>query len=119
MVFSYDDMRRRSEEAAAALGQPRFYRDLDRELRRTKSLADTSAAIARARQAIADRGDRLGHGLYHAEKVAIEAGAIVYRETSSNGDAEHLAALAVTAGYLHDIRRDEKDHPEKGAVRRA
>ncbi|HOW81379.1 MAG TPA: hypothetical protein PK573_02360 [Spirochaetota bacterium] len=115
MPYSYDQLRRSSFLLAEKSATPRFYRDLRGELEDSRALESAFPVITLARKTIADSGDSLGHGLYHAEKVAIEAGAIVRREMQPGPERDRLSALAVAAGYLHDIRRSEKSHPEKGA----
>ena len=44
-----------------------------------------------------------------------DAAAIVYCEAGFNGRSDRLAENGMIAGYLHDIMRDESDHPRKGA----
>jgi len=63
--------------------------------------------------------ENLGHGAEHAEKVSVEAGALVYREGDklSLDDASRREAtiLAEIAGLLHDLCRGEKDHSQASA----
>ena len=115
MAYSFDELRRNAGILAGKTRVPKFYTDLRAEIEASRELAHTSTVIGLARKTISDSGDSLGHGFYHAEKVAIEAGAIVFRETAPGPERDRLAELAITAGYLHDIRRSEKNHPEKGA----
>ena len=60
-----------------------------------------------------------GHGLDHAEKVAVEAGALAYIEAarfSLEDSAEREAGiLAQIAGLLHDLQRGEKNHAQASA----
>lgn len=63
--------------------------------------------------------DDYGHGMGHAEKVAIDAGTLAIIESRRAGEAQdrvrrHLL-MAQCAGLLHDIRRKEAFHAEKGA----
>jgi len=60
----------------------------------------------------------MGHGLGHATKVAVDAGAIIFIErgaTDTVGKTRRLVALAHVAGVLHDIRREEREHARTGA----
>jgi hypothetical protein len=61
----------------------------------------------------------MGHGLGHAEKVALDAGAIAAvegaRANFSDRQVEQLLLLAHCAGLLHDIRRRHSHHAVKGA----
>lgn len=63
--------------------------------------------------------NNLGHGLGHAEKVALDAGAIAAVEANradfSRRRIDHLVLLAHCAGLLHDIRRRHRHHAVKGA----
>ncbi len=108
-------VREKAREISKALGDPAFYRDKARELERSGERAGLSSAVAFARGVVRERGDALGHGFSHAESVALEAGAIVYAETGFGPGSDALADIALIAGYFHDIRRNERDHPEKAA----
>ncbi|HOO73381.1 MAG TPA: HD domain-containing protein [Spirochaetota bacterium] len=115
MTYSYNQLRHETRLISEKFGKPRFYRDLRDELDRAASVAESSAMVRMARDAIAGSGDSLGHGFYHARMVAIESGAIVFSEAGTGPDRDWLAELVMAAGFLHDIRRNEKDHPAKGA----
>jgi hypothetical protein len=58
--------------------------------------------------------DNMGHGLHHAEKVSLDAGALVLIVCHNAGRTEQetarLLLLAQCAGLLHDIRRKQKNH---------
>jgi hypothetical protein len=67
---------------------------------------------------VEERGDRLGHGLDHSAKVAVESGALVLIESGpdiSRAELQRRVRLAHLAGILHDIRRDEENHARCGA----
>jgi hypothetical protein len=55
----------------------------------------------------------------HAEKVAVEAGALAYREGAAlfpeASRRREAVVLAQVAGLLHDLRRGEKDHARASA----
>ncbi|MBL0712740.1 MAG: HD domain-containing protein, partial [Desulfosarcina sp.] len=90
--------------------------------------------IEQARQAMAGHGlladlralvrstieNDFGHGLAHAHKVAVDAGALVLIEGHLAGldpvSSERKLLVVQTAGLLHDICRKEKHHAEAGAV---
>lgn len=61
----------------------------------------------------------VGHGLGHAKKVALDAGAIAAVEGAaadlSDRQTDHLILLAHCAGLLHDIRRRQRQHAARGA----
>jgi hypothetical protein len=60
-----------------------------------------------------------GHGMDHANKVAVDAGALVAIEGKRNAyspsRAAHLVRTAQCAGLFHDIRRKEEHHARKSA----
>ncbi len=90
--------------------------------------------IERARQTLQGRGlledirslvhktieDDFGHGLIHAHKVALDAGALMLIECERMGIdapvAERNLILVQAAGLLHDMRRKERHHAKAGAV---
>ncbi len=109
------------EETKNFLGQrlPKFYSDLSSELNYAKRLFFEHPLIRRCcEDVIPFIRDQFGHGVEHAKKVAIEAGAIVLAEsfTQHTRETKHLVLLAELAGLLHDICRLEEDHATKGAI---
>lgn len=103
---------------AAELGSPRFYRQHDREMQRSRQLFEQAPMVSQCLGIVEAYGDCFGHGLLHVRKVAVDAGAIILAELDSAplmADAERLILLAHLAGLLHDIRRAEKDHARAGA----
>jgi hypothetical protein len=117
----YDEMMDSSRRIAAAFPDPYFYRACARELTDSLRIYRQTLLVARCRQAVAqDLARNPGHGLDHAEKVAVEAGALVLREGARIGlevaDTEEVAALAHVAGLLHDMLRGDKEHARRGAV---
>jgi hypothetical protein len=63
--------------------------------------------------------DNMGHGLHHAERVSLDAGALVLivadKARLPAPQAERMLLLAHFAGLLHDIMRREKNHALVGA----
>lgn len=107
--------RQKAQDIADELAVPLFYADKAAELERADVIASDSRPILHARAIMKLRGGVLGHGYGHAHRVALEAGAIVYSEYGINPRADRLVRNILIAGYLHDIKRDEKDHPERAA----
>jgi hypothetical protein len=107
-----------SRRIAAEVGTPRFYREKEREVALSRELFASEPLVGEAMRIVGERGDCLGHGLTHVRKVAIDAGALILVEEGggfSDGRVQRLVLLAHLAGLLHDIRRAEKDHAERGA----
>ncbi len=116
--LSYEKARCLSRRIAAAVGAPRFYKERDAEIVLSgRMYRDDTSATACAR-IVEERGDRLGHGLDHAAKVAVEGGALVMIESGPDiprAELLRLVRLAHLAGILHDIRREEENHARCGA----
>ena len=99
---------------------PNFYRDVASENRLSSQLFETDQTVAEVRQFVERHiEDDFGHGMAHAVKVALEAGALVLVEGRHAGvseDTSHrLVKLAHCAGLFHDIKRKQKDHAAEGA----
>lgn len=114
----YLQAREIARRITAEVGEPVFY-GLQREAVETSGrLFREQPLVQRAIAALGADPDRIGHGLNHVTKVALDAGAIILVERDNGGRSEQvrrLVALAHVAGVLHDIRREEKDHARKGA----
>jgi HD superfamily phosphohydrolase YqeK len=104
-----------SERIAAEFPPPRFYVEKSREVALSQELFLAHPAVQAALQVILEREDRLGHGISHVRKVAVDAGALVFIENGDSHQAERLVFLAHLAGVLHDIKREERDHAQRGA----
>jgi len=116
----YEEMIIASQEIAASFPQPSFYVCCREPLNLSRSLFDEDAQVMRCRTLVHNElKEDLGHGIDHSEKVALEAGALAYIEGGRLSLEESLRCeaclLAQTAGLLHDLRRDEKDHAKASA----
>ena len=64
--------------------------------------------------------DDFGHGLDHAVKVAVDAGALMIIENklvgSSNDFINRRVIIVQCAALLHDIKRKQENHAVKGAA---
>jgi hypothetical protein len=107
-----------SRKIAAEVGMPRFYLEREREVALSRELFASEPLVAEGMRIVGDRGDCLGHGLTHVRKVAIDAGALILIEEGGGlpgARVLRLVLLAHLAGLLHDIRRADQDHAERGA----
>lgn len=103
---------------AREVGEPLFYEMQVGCVGTSASLFKGDPLVGRAVAVMEARPDRIGHGMSHATKVAVDAGAIILVERDSWGPPEkirRLVTLAHVAGVLHDIRREEKEHARLGA----
>jgi hypothetical protein len=117
----YDQLAAACCRIADSFPQPRFYKDCRKELDVCRKLFRTDKTVLRCLEMISDRlHDNYGHGLDHATKVGLEAGALALRERTRLGlcdsSTHRIAVLALLSGLLHDICRGEKEHARRGAL---
>lgn len=116
----YDEMIAACRDLAASFPSPRFYTCCAPWLDLSQSVFNQKEQIKQCRSIVfRELRDNLGHGMDHAEKVALEAGALAYIEGErlllKDGAREEMGVLAQMAGLLHDLRRGEKDHAQASA----
>jgi len=101
------------------VGEPSFYSEQKKAVEASDRLFKEHPLVTQAIAVLGADPDRLGHGLSHVTKVAVDAGAIILVEHDKKEEPTdrvlNLVALAHVAGVLHDIKREEKDHARKGA----
>ncbi|NCC24661.1 MAG: HD domain-containing protein [Deltaproteobacteria bacterium] len=88
------------------------------EIRYSRELFSNHPLVLRCREDVCPfLNDKYGHGVRHARKVAIDAGALIMVETQGWDlkIARRLALLAQLAALCHDICRFEPDHALRGA----
>ena len=104
-----------SRKIALEVGTPRFYLEREREVALSRKML-AGPLVTAALRIVADRDACLGHGTTHVEKVAVDAGALILSEEGgADTRVRRLVLLAHLAGLLHDIRRTEEDHADRGA----
>jgi len=111
-----------SEAIAVEVGVPSFYIEHVDDVARSFRLLASEKMVKDCIRIVKKRGDMIGHGVIHVQKVAIDAGAIVLIEGKAAGDQGNLkrrVLLAHIAAILHDIRRSEKHHARLGAAEAA
>lgn len=114
----YLEAQRLCESIASGMEPPLFYVDKMAEVAESRAAFETDAMVRRALAIVEERGDVLGHGLTHVRKVAVDAGALVIIETAGKESLERrrrVLLLAHLAGALHDIRREQPEHAQRGA----
>ncbi|NPV03211.1 MAG: hypothetical protein HPY67_00540 [Syntrophaceae bacterium] len=114
----YLEARTIARRIAREVGEPLFYGQQAAHVENSVALFQADPLVRRAVTELGARPDRIGHGLGHATKVAVDAGAIILIErgaTDPAGKTRRLVALAHVAGVLHDIRREEREHARTGA----
>ncbi len=116
----YEEMIAVSREIAASFPPPRFYTCCAPSLDLSRGLFAEDKIVCRCREIVRQRlEDSFGHGIDHAEKVAVEAGALADMEARklamAGEEIREASVLAQLAGLMHDMRRSEKDHARPGA----
>jgi hypothetical protein len=116
----YEEMIVASQEIATSFPQPRFYVSCREPLNLSRSLFERDPQVTKCRALVfRELKEGVGHGMDHARKVALEAGALAYVEGEGLFLEESLRReacfLAQIAGLLHDLRRNEKDHAKASA----
>ncbi|MDI6754091.1 MAG: hypothetical protein QME78_06820 [Thermodesulfobacteriota bacterium] len=116
----YEEMIAACQTIAAAFPPPRFYACCESWISLSRAFFFEDGQVRRCRELILhELQDNFGHGMEHAEKVAMEAGALAgiegERLALRDGAIREARLLAQMAGLLHDIRRGEKDHAQTSA----
>lgn len=114
----YREAREISLRIASEVDPPRFYLEKEEAVEASRIALEGHPMCKSVRELVEERGERLGHGMAHVLKVAVDAGALVLIECEAAGAAERRERsllLVHLAGLLHDIRRDEPEHAQKGA----
>jgi hypothetical protein len=116
----YLEIRAIARKIVARYPLPDFYGDHPSEVRDSRQFYQSDAAIGRLRRDMTGcLDDDFGHGMDHAEKVAIDAGTLAIIESRLAGHGEDRVRrdllMAQCAGLLHDICRKETSHAERGA----
>jgi hypothetical protein len=119
-LFLYTQLRERACRIAARFPADDFYRDEADAVEVSLRIFETDPLVVRLREQVVDRlEDDFGHGMLHAAKVALDAGALTHIGGRAAGYAgDYLArrvSIAHVAGLLHDIRRKQRNHAEQGA----
>lgn len=115
----YPELKEKALRAAIEAGTPSFYMQHGKELAESLSSYSSSGLIRRCRTYLDESKLHPAHGIFHCEKVAQEAGAILAIEGSAMGlDASGINDLVLCvqiAGLLHDIKRAGSDHTIAGS----
>jgi hypothetical protein len=121
-VSLYARLRDRARQIASRYPPADFYREHTAAVEASRTLFESDALVVDLRQTVCARlEDDFGHGMLHAAKVALDAGALMHIEGRAAGySGGYLArriGIAHCAGLLHDIQRKQSNHAEQGACR--
>jgi hypothetical protein len=118
----YVRLRERARQIVSTFPPPDFYQDHSRAYEFSRRFLKNDPALKKLHGFVADHlEDNFGHGLQHAVKVTIDAGALLFIEGQDAGYGRSMLELRVRvvqcAGLLHDIKRKKKEHARRGAAR--
>lgn len=121
MEIIYTRLRRRARQIVSQYPTPDFYQDHSLANKLSLQHFEANPFTEKLRRLVADRLENdFGHGIQHASKVAIEAGALMIIENTLAGCSDYFTTHRVTivqcAGLLHDIQRRKNDHAVQGAA---
>ena len=116
----YEHIRRRARQIVSQFPLPSFYTVYAQDISLSQIFFSTDPLIHQLYRFAAERlEDDFGHGLDHAVKVTIDAGALMAIEGRLAGYSpyrlDHRIRIVQCAGLLHDIRRKSKNHAAEGA----
>jgi len=99
---------------------PEFYQRFKPSLAISRRIFFQNPMLNHCRALIVPQyADDFGHGLQHAAKVSVDAGAIVLLEGEKyftvQAELERAVLLVQLAGLLHDVKRKEEKHALAGA----
>jgi len=117
----YALLRERARQIVSTFPPPNFYREQSRACDFSKRFLKSDPAMKKLNRFVTDHlEDNFGHGLQHAVKVTIDAGALLYIEGQNAGYGRSVMERRIrtvqSAGLLHDIKRKKKEHAKLGAA---
>ena len=121
MEIIYARIRQRARQIVSQYPPPDFYQDHSIANELSLKYLETNPFTAKLRSFVAETlENNFGHGIQHALKVAIDAGALMIIENKLAGRPDNFINQRVLvvqcAGLLHDIQRKHEDHAVKGAA---
>jgi hypothetical protein len=117
----YANIQNIARRIASGHSLPDFYKEHGSDIRRSKEILSTNQIVLEVHRFVSEHlEDDFGHGLDHAEKVTLDAGALLFIEGRYAGYADAFSTRRVIllqcAGLLHDMKRKKKNHSEEGAL---
>ena len=117
----YVSLRDRARQIVSRYPQPDFYVDCASEVQQSREVFESEPVLQQLKTRLVDElDDDFGHGLQHAVRVALDAGALMQVESRDSGVSAAFVNRRVivvqSAGLLHDIRRKHPQHSVHGAA---
>ena len=116
----YARLREQARLIVSSFPSPDFYQDHSQAYEYSSRLFKADPEIRKLCRFVSENlDDDFGHGLQHAIKVAIDAGALMNIEGQAAGYSESMlerrTQIVQSAGLMHDTKRKKKDHSKHGA----
>jgi hypothetical protein len=120
MKLIYAHIRKKALQIVSRYPPPDFYQDHLPSNELSRQYFETNPFTVHLRTFVAKKlEDNFGHGLEHAIKVAMDAGALMIIENklvgASNDIINRRVIIVQCAALLHDIKRKQKNHAALGA----
>ena len=120
MQSIYARLREQARLIVSSFPSPDFYQDHSQAYEYSSRLFKTDPEIRKLCRFVSENlDDDFGHGLQHAIKVTIDAGALMNIEGQAAGYSESMlerrTQIVQSAGLLHDTKRKKKDHSKHSA----
>lgn len=120
MEIIYARFRKRARQIVSRYPSPEFYQDHSFANEISRQHFETNPFTVELREFVAKHlEENFGHGLEHAIKVAIDAGALMIIENKlaqqPDNRINRRVAVVQWAGLLHDIKRRKENHAIKGS----
>lgn len=120
MEIIYAHFRKRARQIVSRHPSPDFYQDHSFANEMSRQYFETNSFTVELRKFVAKHlEENFGHGLEHAIKVAIDAGALMIIENKlaqqPDNRINRRVAVVQWAGLLHDIKRKKENHAIKGS----
>ena len=116
----YARLREQARLIVSSFPSPDFYQDHSQAYEYSSRLFKADPEIRKLCRFVSENlDDDFGHGLQHAIKVTIDAGALMNIEGQAAGYSESMlerrTQIVQSAGLMHDTKRKKKDHSKHGA----
>ncbi len=117
----YERIRKQAIKITSDFPPADFYTDYEEHVEFSSRFFYSDPVVCELRDFVTQKIDNdFGHGMDHADKVALDAGALMLIEGEQNGYSDqsltHHVRMAQCAGLLHDIKRKHKKHAKEGAM---
>jgi len=120
ITLTYIRIREYARQIASCFSSPVFYNDFKDANTFSINFFQTNSIVRQLREFVLTHLENdFGHGLEHAVKVSLDAGALIVIECTDLGyshqNIRRMVCIAQCAGLLHDIKRKQKNHAKAGA----